>query len=110
MARDIAGRVQAPHPPGRRSIMNIDIKNNNYYYYLYLRNVPQVLLSFSMCSSSLSLITFSCVSILKLQWLSSPHALTQHGGSHDALQRDKKLNGFKADSGNHIFIYIYIIT
>ena len=40
---------------------------------------------FSMCSSSLSLVC-SCVSILILQWLSSPHILTQHGESHDTLQ------------------------
>ena len=41
----------------------------------------------SICSSSsLSLVTFSCVSVLILQWLSSPHILTQQGLSHDTLQ------------------------
>ena len=60
----------------------------------------------SICSSSLSLITFSCVSILILQWLSSPHILTQHGLSHDTLQWLKKLKGFKADSDNPISLYI----
>ena len=48
---------------------------------------------FSTCSSSLSLIC-SCVSILTLQWLSSPHDLTQHGESHDTLQCGKKAEGF----------------
>ena len=66
---------------------------------------------FSMCSSPLSLIC-SCVSILILQWLSSPHISTQHGLPHDILQCDKKPKGFKADSDNpislNIYIYIYI--
>ena len=62
---------------------------------------------FSICSSSLSLLTYSCVSILTLQWLSSPHNLVQHGESHDILQCDK-LKGFKADSDNPISLYIDI--
>ena len=57
----------------------------------------------STCSSSsLSLVTFPSVSILTLQWLSSPHILVQHGLSHDILQRLKKLKGFKADSDNPV--------
>ena len=36
--------------------------------------------------SFLSHCKVSCVSILTLQWLSSPHNLVQHGESHDTLQ------------------------
>jgi len=71
------------HPSSRpRSIMNTNIQKKDIiiYYHYYC---------FSMCSSSLSLIC-SCVSILILQWLSSPHILTQHGLSHDTLQWLKK--------------------
>ena len=63
-----------------------------------------------MCSSSLSLIC-SCVSILTLQWLSTPHILVQHGLSHDILQCDKNENGFKVDSDNPtVYIYIYWVN
>merc|ERR1711966_30095 len=88
------------HPSSRpRPIMNTNIQKKDIiiYYHYYC---------FSMCSSSLSLIC-SCVSILILQWLSSPHILTQQGLSHDTLQCDKNENGFKADSDNPIFICIY---
>ena len=42
--------------------------------------------TFPCSSSSLSLLPFSCVSMLKTQRLSSPHLLVQHGASHDILQ------------------------
>ena len=46
---------------------------------------------FPMCSSPLSLLTYSCVSTLQMQWLSSsPNILAQHGESQLTLQCDKK--------------------
>merc|ERR1711966_393765 len=83
-------------------------QKKRYYYYIHATYKRYYL--FSICSSSLSLLTCSCVSILILQWLSSPHILTQHGLSHDILQCDKNENGFKADSDNPISLYVYIIT
>ena len=63
---------------------------SNIYIYIYCYYIPASgYYCFSICSSSLPL-TCSCVSILILQWLSSPHILTQHGLSHDILQCDKK--------------------
>ena len=85
-----------PAPPRQKKIL-----------LLLLLLLPTCYYFVSMCSSSLSLITFSCVSILTLQWLSSPHILVQHGLSHDILQWLKKLKGFRVDSDNPIF-YIYI--
>ena len=60
-------------------------KTKRRYYYYYLHATYSRYYVVSMCSSSLSLIR-SCVSILTLQWLSSPHSLVQHGESHDTLQ------------------------
>ena len=58
-------------------------KTTTYYY-----NEVNCFEAFSSASSSssLSLLTFPCVSILKTQWLSSPHNLVQHGESHGTLQ------------------------
>ena len=53
--------------------------------YEYYKQTKHVFVYLSV-SSSLSLLTYSCVSILKMQWLSSSHILVQHGESHDTLQ------------------------
>ena len=92
--------------------MNIINKNTNYYY--LLRSVAQqVIIAFLFVLHHRCFIHSTCVSILKMQWLSSPHVLAQHGLSHDTLQWLKQLNGFKADSDNPIlcvYIYKYILV
>ena len=76
--------LRSPQAPPRHN--NIDILTTTFNYFETFLFVSS--------SSSLSLLTFSCVPILNTQWLSSPHILVQHGESHDTLQWLKQLNGF----------------
>ena len=78
------------------------------YYYKPAECFASSYYCVSTYSSSLSLITFSSVSILILQWLSSSHILTQHRESRETLEWLKKLKNLKADSEIIFCIYIYI--
>ena len=65
------------------------------YMYIYIYIIICIYFGVSfvwvmlVVSSSLSLLTFSCVPILKTQWLSSPRILVQHGESQLTLQWSK---------------------
>ena len=69
-----------------------EANKRRYYYYYYIHATYSRYYFMSMCSSSLSLLIYSCVSVLTLQWLSSPHTLVQHGLPHDILQWLNKKN------------------
>ena len=91
-------KIESKLTPNLTKLVSLSVQWNSFpctteqkeyhYYYYYIHATEHSTAGyycFSICSSSLSL-TCSCVSILTLQWLPSPHNLVQHGLSHDTLQ------------------------